>query len=191
MYVCKEKMNRGLFLDIWLCLIHYYKELSSITDPTINRGGNRMTFIRWDPFRDIDALQGRIRRLFEDSIAEGDEHMEDPDQKRFWKPVVDIYRTEGALVIQAEVPGIGKDEISIELKAESLTIRGERPGEKAVAGANPLRTERVFGSFNRAFALPVHVRPDNIKARLSDGVLTIEIPKPEAGPSKPIKLTIE
>ena len=150
-----------------------------------------MTFIRWDPFRDIDTLQNRTSRLPDDSIRGGDDRRQDHGSKRLWKPVVDIYRTDHALVLQAEVPGIVREDISIEWEANVLTVRGERMGEGAVAEANALRTERYFGAFSRAFALPVEVRPDSIRARLKDGVLTIEIPNPEDRPSKPITLTID
>jgi HSP20 family protein len=105
-----------------------------------------------------------------------------------WNPVVDIYEEDDALVIKAELPGMDKKDIAIDLKDGLLTLKGEREHDKEVKEENYYRKERVFGRFHRTFKLPAEVDPEKIKADFKDGVLKIDIPKPEE--EKPKKITV-
>ena len=89
-----------------------------------------MTLIEWDPFRNIEALQERINRLFDDSFPGVGRKPDNTDSKGVWKPATDIYETEDAVVITAELPGVAKKDVSIEVKGAKLTISGKRHEDK-------------------------------------------------------------
>jgi len=103
-----------------------------------------------------------------------------------WQPVVDIIEEEGMFRVKAELPGIEKKDIHVDVKDNVLTLKGERSQEKTDEGEQYYRRERSFGSFTRAFALPENVDPEAIKADYKDGVLSIAIPKPEKSVPKAI-----
>jgi HSP20 family protein len=105
-----------------------------------------------------------------------------------WNPVVDVYDNDDNIVLKAEIPGIDKKDIEIDVKGRVLTLKGERSSDNEVKEDNYYRRERCFGKFERAFTLPVNVELDNIKANYKDGVLEIEIPKPEE--KKPKQITV-
>jgi HSP20 family protein len=105
-----------------------------------------------------------------------------------WNPVVDIYDNEDNIVIKAELPGVSKKDIEIDIKDRVLTLKGERSAENEVKEDNYYRRERTYGGFERSFTLPANVDPDKIKADYNDGVLKIEVPKPED--QKPKQITV-
>lgn len=94
-----------------------------------------------------------------------------------WNPAVDIYDNGDNLVIKAEVPGVDKEDIQVDLKDRVLTLKGERQVDNEIEKDNFYRQERIRGSFQRAFTLNESLDPETIKAQYKDGVLTIEIPK--------------
>jgi len=105
-----------------------------------------------------------------------------------WNPVVDIYDNEDNIVIKAELPGVSKKDIDIDIKDRVLTLKGERSADNQVKEDNYYRRERTYGRFERSFTLPANVDPDKIKADYSDGVLKIEVSKPED--QKPKQITV-
>jgi HSP20 family protein len=105
-----------------------------------------------------------------------------------WNPVVDIYENEENIVIKAELPGVDKNDIVVDVKGRVLTLKGERSTDNEVKEDNYYRQERSYGKFERAFALPVEVDPEKIKADYKDGILKIDIPKAEE--NKPKQVTI-
>jgi len=96
-----------------------------------------------------------------------------------WNPVVDVYEKEGNYVISAEIPGVDKEDIQIDVKDRVLTLKGERTSETETEEGNYHRRERHYGRFERAFVLPEDVEADRIDASFKDGMLHISIPKPE------------
>jgi len=149
-----------------------------------------MTIVKWDPFRNVAALQDRINRIFDESFSRTAD-LEDDISMSAWKPSVDIYETAEAIILKAELPGIKKEDVSVEVKDNVLMLKGERTEEKEAEGKNYYRKERAFGSFNRSFNLQHRIQPDRIKARFKDGVLKIEIPKPEEEKPKQITVNVE
>jgi HSP20 family protein len=105
-----------------------------------------------------------------------------------WSPPVDIYETDAALVMKAELPGFSKDDIQIELKENTLVIKGERKREDDVKEGSFHRTERVYGAFQRSFLLPTTVDQANVQAIYKDGVLELRLPKVEAAQPKRISI---
>jgi len=106
-----------------------------------------------------------------------------------WSPPVDIYETDQALVIKTELPGFSKDDISIELKENTLFIRGERKRQDEVNESNYHRMERVYGAFQRSFQLPTTVEQDKVQASYKDGILELHLPKVPAVQPKRIAVS--
>ena len=105
-----------------------------------------------------------------------------------WTPSVDISETADNFEVRAELPGVTKDDLHISVKDNLLTLRGEKRQEKVDDTQNYRRVERHYGNFERKFALPREVAPDDIKAKYTDGVLVLSIPKPEA--AKPTEIPV-
>jgi HSP20 family protein len=105
-----------------------------------------------------------------------------------WSPAVDVYETDTGIVIKAELPGVDKKDISVDLEAGVLTLKGRRVHETDVKEGDFHRRERAVGSFSRSFGLPPELKAERIKATYRDGVLTVEIPKPEEAKPKQISV---
>jgi len=148
-----------------------------------------MTLIRWDPFREMAALQERMNRLFSDIRTQAPLKEEEIIQGT-WVPAVDIYETNEAIVLKVELPGISLQDISVEVKDNTLTLKGEKKFEKEVKEENYHRVERSYGSFQRAFTLPGTVQQEKVKAKFRDGILEIVLPKVEEAKPKQIKVDI-
>jgi HSP20 family protein len=149
-----------------------------------------MALVKWDPFKEVTTLQERINRLFEDAFPRAREREEDLTPGA-WRPAVDIYEGGNAVVLKAELPGIKKEDVSVEIKDNVLTIKGERKAESEINEEKYYRRERTYGTFSRSFNLQYTVNPDNIKARFKDGVLVIEMPKPEEEKPKQVNVNID
>jgi HSP20 family protein len=142
-----------------------------------------MAIIRWDPFRDIVTLRERMNRMFEDIVTQKGEDKDIVSSS--WAPAVDIYETEGELVLQAEIPGIDEKDIEISIEDNTLTLKGERKFEKETKEENYHRIERSYGSFFRSFTLPPYVDAEKVEAEHESGILKVHMPKkPELKPRK-------
>ena len=149
-----------------------------------------MTIVRWDPLRNVATLQDRINRIFNEAFADSKD-FEDEVSMSAWRPVVDIFDTNNAIVIKAELPGIKKDDVSVDVKDNVLTIKGERSFSKEIKEEDYYRKERSFGKFQRSFTLPEAIEPAGIKANFKNGVLEIEVPKAEEKKPKQISINVE
>ena len=105
---------------------------------------------------------------------------------RNWNPTVDIYDNDEHIVIKAELPGIDKKDIVIDVKDGLLVLKGERSFDNEVKEEKYYCRERMFGKFERVFRLPADVDPEKISANYKDGILKIDIPKPEEQQPKQI-----
>lgn len=144
---------------------------------------------KWDPFSNINTLQDRINRLFEDAFprsAAPDEDM----AANTWRPSVDIFETAAGVTLLVDLPGVEKEDVSLEVKENVLTIKGERPVETLINDEQYYRRERHCGKFQRAFAMRSLVMPDEIKATFKNGVLKITIPAPEQEKLRPVSVDI-
>jgi HSP20 family protein len=124
-----------------------------------------VAFARWDPIRDLLAIQQRL-----DRFAAG---------QTGWTPRVDLHETPDAYVVTAELPGLTRDDIEIQFHEDRLILGGTRR-ERISTCEQYHRIERGHGAFSRAFQLPVPVDPDRITADLHDGILTVTCPKGDA-----------
>ena len=149
-----------------------------------------MTIVKWDPFRDVATLQDRINRLFNESFGQTQD-LNDDMKACAWRPAVDIYETEGELVLKAELPGIQKEDVSVEVKDNVLTLKGERFPEPEVDADKYYRKEICFGTFERSFTLQDRIQPELIKATFKNGVLIVKIPRPQLEKPKQINVEVE
>jgi HSP20 family protein len=108
-----------------------------------------------------------------------------------FEPIIDMYETDDAIKVVAEMPGLERDDFDINLMDDVLTIRGEKKHEYEQKGENFRRIERTFGSFTRTFTLPCSVREDKIEAHYKNGVLHLTLPKSEECKKKPLKITVQ
>ncbi|MGZ4431828.1 MAG: Hsp20/alpha crystallin family protein, partial [Gaiellales bacterium] len=106
-----------------------------------------------------------------------------------WVPVVDIEQTKDALVLKFDLPGMKREDVSIEVEGRTLTVSGERKEEKEDKHEGYYSRERLVGRFSRSFMLPEHIDESKIEAKFSDGVLTIRVPRPQE--EKPKKIAIK
>jgi HSP20 family protein len=134
-----------------------------------------VAFARWDPIRDLLAIQQRLDRFAASPAG--------------WVPPIDVYETPDRYVVTAELPGIQQSDIQIHLDDGRLTLSGVRPA-RDLACEQYHRIERGHGTFSRTFQLPVPVDPSLVTADLRDGVLTVVCPKaPQAATSKRIPIS--
>jgi HSP20 family protein len=140
-----------------------------------------MALVRWDPFRDLTALQSEVNRLF--SRASGD-----VTDRQSWTPAVDVVETEDAIVLKAELAGMDPADINIEVQDNVLTVSGERRFQEEVKEDKYYRIERRYGSFSRSLALPPTADETKVEAKYDNGLLEITVPKAEI--AKPKKITV-
>jgi len=139
-----------------------------------------MAITRWDPFREVVALQNRVNSLFRD-LNEGD----DPVAAASFVPAVDIYEDAQKVMLKLEVPGIDQKDLDVRVENHTLTVKGERKFEAEEKEQNFHRIERRYGSFYRAFTLPSTVDTEHVSASYNAGVLKLELKKkPEAQPKQ-------
>jgi HSP20 family protein len=107
------------------------------------------------------------------------------------EPAVDLYEEEDAIVAKAEVPGITKDDVQVNIRDRQLTIKGEKKKEEAVTETDYYLSERSYGPFTRVFDLPTEVQAEKVRASFKDGVLEIHLPKTEQAKRKDIKVKVQ
>src|SRR5919112_5966664 len=134
-----------------------------------------MSITRYDPFRALRALQDEVNRLFSSGMTRGfgDEGM----ARGAWTPSVDIYENKDNIVLEAELPGMNREDFELTVENNVLTLRGERRFEKRDEGDNYHRVERAYGQFSRSFTLPQTVSAENAGAEYKNGVLRVVLQK--------------
>jgi len=146
-----------------------------------------MTLVPWDPFKNLITLQDRMNRLFEETMEGGKKA--ELVRAGAWAPPVDIFENENEIILSAELPGIDMKDVDVQVRENTLTLKGERKMEKAEHKENYHRVERVYGSFMRSFTLPSTVDQEKITANYTKGVLEIRLPK--TAKSKPTQIKID
>jgi len=134
-------------------------------------------------------LQDRMNRLFDDAGRTW--RTDEPAATTSWSPSVDIFETEGEIVVKAELPGMDRKDIQLNLENNVLSLRGERKFQKETKDDNYHRIERSYGVFSRAFSIPATVDEERIRADYKDGVLKIVLPKKDQAKPKQIKIASE
>jgi HSP20 family protein len=133
-----------------------------------------MVITRWDPFRDVVALQNRVNSLATAGFV----------------PPVDIYEDEHKLVLKLEIPGVRQEDLDVRMENNTLTVKGERSFQSEGKEENFHRVERRYGSFYRAFTVPNTIDPESIKADYDSGILRLELNKKAESKPKQIKVNV-
>ena len=141
---------------------------------------------RWSPYRELESLQSRMSRLFEEQYGSREEAL----TSGAFVPPVDIYEDQHGIQLKLEVPGIDEKDLNINVENNVLTVSGERKFEQEQKEENFHRIERRYGSFARSFTLPNTVDTEKITADYNSGVLSIRLIKREEAKPKQIKVNI-
>lgn len=133
-----------------------------------------VAFARWDPVRDLLAIRQQLDRMSPGATG--------------WTPAVDLHETEDRYVITAEVPGLRREDLDIQVRDGRITLAGVR-AKPDIACEQFHRVERGHGSFSRTFQLPLAISAGEITADLRDGVLTVSVPKADDGAPRRIQVS--
>jgi HSP20 family protein len=142
------------------------------------------SLMKWEPFEGLTTLRREMDRLFENFSG----------PQRFWErssePAVEVSDTKDAVLVKAQVPGMSKDNIQVNITDDMLTLKGEFKEEEKKEEKNYYRQEFRYGAFTRTIALPSAVQADKATAQLKDGILEISIPKSEQAKAKQIPVNV-
>lgn len=143
---------------------------------------------RWNPMGEFEDMIDRYNRLFGLSRNAGER--EGLLTRSDWTPAVDIKETDSAFTIEAELPGMNKEDVKVTVHDGVLTIQGERRKEEESGDKKHHRIERFYGSFTRRFTLPDNVNEASIAAAFKDGLLTLTLTKQEPREPKAIEVEV-
>jgi len=133
-----------------------------------------MVHVKWEPFRDLMAMQDRMTRLFDETLSR---LWKEEVPRGVWSPLVDIVERENEVVLKVDLPEMSQNEIDIKVEENTLIIQGERRFIKEVSGEHYIQVERPYGNFQRTFAIPGMIDREAIKASYKEGVLRVVLPK--------------
>ena len=149
-----------------------------------------MMYLTRNNLRDTGThLTDRIQRMVNETLGGLDWQYRD-SAAASWVPAVDIFEEADAIRIDAEIPGVNAEDISISLEGNLLTIHGTKQQEAEEKTERVHRYERTYGTFERSFTLPASVEPNDIKATYDNGVLTITLPKTERAKPRQIEVNV-
>ena len=134
------------------------------------------TIIRWNPFREVVAMQNAMDRLFEDAWRGA----WPTDALSAQSLPLDVHETDSNYTVSAALPGVNSDQVNVKLHDGVLTINVELPQPTTPENTRALLQERVWGKFSRTVSLPQPVNADKVEATFENGVLTLVLPKTEA-----------
>jgi HSP20 family protein len=134
------------------------------------------TMVRWSPFQELERLERRMRRVFEEPMLGAA------------LPAADLYETEDSFVLELEVPGFEEKQLAIEVTNHTLSVKGERKEEKEEKDKTFFLHERLEKSFERRFELPAEADADKTAATFKDGVLVLKAPKIAEAPKRTISI---
>jgi HSP20 family protein len=145
-----------------------------------------MELVRWEPFASFGNLSSVFNDLFDGNF---DRSWAQPSISK-WHPAVDVLESKDSYVIRAELPGMKREEIKVEIKDGTLVLSGERKSEKPAEGVEYRHVERVAAKFWRSFSLPETAKRDGIEAAYKDGILEIRMPKVEKAKPRQIEISV-
>src|SRR5579859_4055712 len=149
---------------------------------TLSRPGSQAP-ARWDPFAEFEDLYQRMGQLLDGAFGGWQPTVQS------WAPLADLSETDQAYTAEVELPGVAKDDISVELAGQDLVICGEFRDSGSGAHGRALRRARRSGRFEYRVLLPGQAEADKVTAVLADGVLTVTVPKSEANKPRRIQIT--
>lgn len=141
------------------------------------------------PIQDLFSINNEMSRLFDNWYRPARYRAE--GENLDWAPVVDILEADEHVEIRAEIPGLSEKDVQVSVTDDVLTLRGEKTQESGENGQKYHRVERSYGRFQRSFTLPANLNPADIKAKFTNGVLTVSIPKAKEVQPKEIQISVE
>ena len=144
-----------------------------------------MNIVSWSPFREMDDIFSRYRRLMSSDGGTGEGISVD------WRPVADISETKGEYLIKAGLPEVERKDVHVSVDSGRITISGERKMKKEEEDATQHRIESFYGTFSRSFALPDDVNEEKITAESKDGMLKVHLPKSKVSKPKTTGISIQ
>ena len=145
-----------------------------------------MNIVKYDPFRELRSLQDEMTQLFTGAMPS--QFNREEMTRGSWAPSVDIFEDKDRLILEAELPGMNREDFEISVENNVITLRGERKFEKKTEGDNYHRVERSYGSFTRSFTLPQSVTAEGATADFENGVLRVSLPKREETKARKIEI---
>jgi len=142
-----------------------------------------MTLVKWEPFRDLMAMQDRMTRLIDETLSR---IMKEEVSQGVWSPPVDILERGNEVVLKIDLPGLSQNEIEVRVEENNLIVQGERRFIKEALDENYIQMERPYGTFRRVFNIPRAIDQENIKASSKDGVLRVILPKRQGAQLKQV-----
>jgi HSP20 family protein len=145
-----------------------------------------MALVKWEPFRDLMAMQDRMTRLIDETLSR---IWKEEVVRGVWSPPVDILERGDELVLKVDLPEVSQSEIDIRVEGSTLIIQGERRLIKDAPEENYIQIERPYGTFRRTFNIPRMIEQEEIKASYKDGVLRIVLPRKQE--TQPKQIVVE
>ena len=150
----------------------------------------------WRPFMDLTRWERDMEHMMEDFFGRRTrpwwpDRWFRTDEVEITAPAVDLFEEKDDIVVKAELPGMEKDNIEVNLTDHHLTIKGEKKKEEEIKEENYYRAERSYGSFLRTLDLPKDVHADKVKASFKNGILEVRLPKTEEAKAKEVKVKVD
>ena len=146
-----------------------------------------MELVRFEPFARVGNFRGLFNDLFDENLGRSPAR----PSVRQWSPAVDVLESKDAYLIRAELPGMKREDIKVEVKDGNLVLSGETKSEKPVDGVEYRHVERVAAKFWRSFSLPETAKSDGVEASYKDGILEIRVPKAEETKPRQIEINVQ
>ncbi|CAG8442076.1 8747_t:CDS:2 [Acaulospora morrowiae] len=151
----------------------------------------------WPSDSEFGRFENSVSNLFDDffndlSIARRTGNLTSKGNRNYnrsWAPPLDVHETEKEFIVNAELPGVSKDQINVDVRDKALVISGETKQDQKYKEGNTHIQERRYGSFSRTISLPQNAKSDEITAKFDQGILEVKIPKGETPGSK--KITVQ
>jgi HSP20 family protein len=151
----------------------------------VHRGGRNTNTMAVNPSREFEDIYDRMGQLMNFAFGLTPAVLADMP----WAPLADLSETDDAYVVKAELPGVNKDQVNIQMQDRELVISGEVPEAESGNGSRRHRSSRRTGRFELRTYLPGDVNADAVTAQLSDGILTVTVPKSEVAKPRKIEIT--
>ncbi len=150
----------------------------------------------WRPFMDLSRWEREMDRMMDSFFTRRmrpwwPERWLVSSDSEVVPPIVDVYEEKGDIIVKAELPGMDKNDIEVNISDSELTLKGEKKKEEKIEQKDYYRCERAYGAFFRSVELPTDVQADKVKASFKNGILEVRIPKSEQAKAKEIKIKID
>ena len=150
----------------------------------------------WRPFMDLTRWERDMDRMMDDFLGRRfrpwwPDRLFRAEDLEIRAPAIDLFEEKDDIVVKAELPGMTKENIEVNLTDHTLTIKGEKKKEEEIKEENYYRAERSYGSFLRTVELPKDVHGDKVKASFKNGILEVRLPKTEQAKTKEMKVKVE